>query len=95
MVQNYMERVGRGIVWRPIFRSLLDVEERQFITLLELLNNVDIPKEGGDCKIWDRSRTNDGYFSVSSFYKSISNKQITRNTVAGVWNNVRRKKELW
>lgn len=60
----------------------MGAEERQFITLLDLLNNVDIPEEGEDYRIWDE--TSDGYFSVASYYKSISNKQMQRSPVAGV-----------
>ena len=53
-VKCYFGKGNNGeVIWCPIFgRNLRDVEERQFLSLINLLREVNIPKEGEDDRIW-------------------------------------------
>ena len=65
------EGTNNDVIWSPIFRrNLRDIEEMQFVSLLNLLANVLISEEGEDNRIWIASK--DCSFSVSSFYSAIS-----------------------
>lgn len=69
-VIDYVERRGDSIVWGPVFRrSLNEVEEGQFHSQLTSIANVFISINGKDRRIW--MATNDGMFSVSSFFTSM------------------------
>ena len=48
-----MSRAGDMVVWSLILRSnLKEQEESQFISLLNLLNDVHIQEEGEDTRVW-------------------------------------------
>ena len=65
------------VIWCPIFkRNLKDMEERQFLSLLNLLRDVIIPEEGEDIRIWKASK--DCSFSVLLFYLADSTRTVWR-----------------
>lgn len=52
-VIDYMERRGDSVVWGPIFeRNLNKMEESQFQSLLTIIGDVLILREGKDRRIW-------------------------------------------
>ena len=66
LVSDYVEREEGRIRWGPTFRRNLSVvEETQFCSLLTLINDVYLPLDGWDSRIWPHST--DGSFSVASF----------------------------
>ena len=82
-VKSYMSRIGDNVVWSPILRTQLkNQEEAQFISLLNLLNGVYIPEGGAETRVWTASQ--DGSFSVSSFFSTITNESRERNVVSGI-----------
>lgn len=51
-VVDYMDRTSNQVSWAPILRrDLIEYEERQLFSMLELLGQVFILDEGEDCKI--------------------------------------------
>lgn len=67
---SYMARSGDHLQWGPIFRTnLTEEEENQFMSLLQILNQVSISDEGQDRTVWRASQ--DGAFLVSSFFSVI------------------------
>ena len=67
-----MSSIGGQLVWCPIFkRNLKDVEESQFIDLLNSLSSVPIQSSRVDERVWIASKN--GSFLVSSFFRSILN----------------------
>ena len=67
VISYYVKGHNKEVIWSPIFRrNLRDIEERQFLSLLNLLTDVLIPEEGEDSRIWKASIDNS--FSVASFY---------------------------
>ena len=48
-VKCYSEKGNNGeVIWCPIFkRNLRDIEERQFLSLINLRREMNIPEEGG------------------------------------------------
>ena len=70
-VERYIDRPGRGgqISWSLTFRrNLEDHEETQFISLLDILRDTQIPGEGGDTRIWRSSRS--GSFCLLLLFSS-------------------------
>ena len=68
----------------PILRrNLKEHEETQFISLLNILNEVYIPERGEDKRVWNAS--NDRSFSVSSFFMAISKRSRERSVVTSIW----------
>eukprot|EP00268_Persea_americana_P068653 TRINITY_DN9599_c0_g4_i1.p1 TRINITY_DN9599_c0_g4~~TRINITY_DN9599_c0_g4_i1.p1 ORF type:complete len:154 (-),score=18.03 TRINITY_DN9599_c0_g4_i1:181-642(-) len=79
-----MTRVGGQVVWSPTLRrNLKDNEESQFISLLNLLNDMFIPERGEDARVWTTSK--DGTFFVSSFFSAISNSSRERSVLRSIW----------
>lgn len=67
---SYMARSGDHLQWDPVFRTnLTEEEENQFMSLLQILNQVSISDEGQDRTVWRASQ--DGAFLVSSFFSVI------------------------
>lgn len=65
-VSNYMERSSNVVAWTVIFRrDLFQSKGSSPLSLLEMLGNIFIPKDGTDCSYWVPSK--DGSFSVASF----------------------------
>lgn len=61
-----MERLGNQVVWEPIFkRNLTDQEEKQFVTLIDLLNFIFIPRKGEDSSF---AASEDWAFFCSLFF---------------------------
>ena len=52
-VKSYFAKgTNREVIWYPIFRrNLRDIEERQFLSLINVLRDVLIPEEGEDARI--------------------------------------------
>ena len=68
-VLDHIERRGDGIVWEPVFRRNLNkVGESQFQSLLSLVGDAFIPRDGKDRRIWMPSA--DGTFWVVSSFVS-------------------------
>ena len=66
-MKDYADQVGGENIWGPIFRRNLSVmEDGQFCSLLTLIDDVYIPVEGKDLRIW--SCSTDGCFSVASCF---------------------------
>lgn len=85
-IQNYIERQGPGaqVIWGLTIRiNLMENEENQLTSLLNLLNGIFIPEKGEDVRLWSASEN--GTFSVSSFFSEISRRETTRNSIASVW----------
>ena len=80
------------VVWCPIFqRNLRGIEERQFLSLLNLLRDVRIPEEGEDAGIWKVSK--DGSFSASSFYSATHIRTERRSQI--IFGSSRPHQESW
>lgn len=55
--KDYMEKINDHTVWTPIFKRVLqEDEERELIHLLGVLDQVFVPKEGPDHRIWITSK---------------------------------------
>lgn len=83
-VQSYMERLGNQVVWEPIFRrNLTDQEEKQFVTLIDLLNFIFIPRKEEDSRVSQLQKI--GLFSVPYFFLVISSCPLGESSLAGIW----------
>lgn len=83
-VGDYMERSSNQVFWGPIFRrNLIEFEERNFFSLLEILNQTLIPNDEVDCRIWTPSQN--GEFSVSSFFLSLQPSSRAHNIWSYLW----------
>ena len=83
-VSSYMSTIGGQMVWSTTFRrNLKDNKESQFIDLLNSLNSFTIQNSRGDDRVWIASKN--GFFLVSSFFKTILNNPRDRSGVYGIW----------
>lgn len=67
----------------PTFRRNLSLFEGQFCSLLNLINEVYIPVDGRDCRIWSCSK--DATFSVASFYDALNRDDSSTSPISFLW----------
>lgn len=77
-VKSYSKQSGiRGqLIWCPLFRRNLREHESQFMSLLNLLRDIQIPVDGEDVRFWKALKS--GSFSVTNFYPPLSTRTRIR-----------------
>ena len=84
MPRDYLDTNSNRNLLCPIFRrNLYKVEEAHFLSLLEVLNGIDIAGEGQDSWRWGPSR--DGTFLVSSFFSTLSVAPTPSRSWSSLW----------
>ena len=83
-VKDYMVSNNNRTSWGPIFRrNLVESEVEKLLCLLQRLESIFIPQEGSDWRVWISSQ--DGVFSVSSFFLTLSTNFSSKNQFEYLW----------
>ena len=83
-IRDYLDTNSNRNLLCPIFRkNLYEAEEAHLLSLLEVLNGIDIAGEGQDSRSWGPSK--DGTFSVSSFFSTLSVAPASSRSWSSLW----------
>eukprot|EP00268_Persea_americana_P048725 TRINITY_DN5173_c0_g2_i1.p1 TRINITY_DN5173_c0_g2~~TRINITY_DN5173_c0_g2_i1.p1 ORF type:complete len:180 (+),score=24.39 TRINITY_DN5173_c0_g2_i1:1214-1753(+) len=86
-VKDYMVTNNNQISWGLILRrNLREFEVENLFCFLQRLEHIFIPQEGSDCRVWIPSQ--DGVFSVSSFFSALSTNDNSKNQFEFLWKSM-------